>query len=85
LNAVLRLVLRVMSSGIRRRAKRAGVDYSFLFMRADGEQLDRITKLIEDSAIRPVVDRVFPFEQLNDAFAHIDTGRAKGKVVVTMK
>jgi NADPH:quinone reductase-like Zn-dependent oxidoreductase len=85
LNAVLRLVLRLLSAGIRRKAKRAGVDYSFLFMRADGEQLGRITKLIEDGTIRPVVDRVFPFEQLNDAFATIDTGRAKGKVVVTLK
>lgn len=85
LNAVLRLVLRALSSGIRRKAKRAGVDYSFLFMRADGEQLGRITTLIEDGKIRPVVDRTFPFEKLNDAFAYIDTGRAKGKVVVTLK
>ncbi|HEY9213379.1 MAG TPA: NADP-dependent oxidoreductase [Ancylobacter sp.] len=85
LNVVLRLVLRAMSAGIRRKAKRAGVDYSFLFMRADGEQLGHIAKLIEDGTIRPVVDRVFPFEQLNEAFAYIDTGRAKGKVVVTLK
>jgi NADPH:quinone reductase-like Zn-dependent oxidoreductase len=84
LNAVLRLVLRLMSAGIRRKAKRAGVDYSFLFMRADGDQLGRITKLIEDGTIRPVVDRTFPFEKLNDAFAYIDSGRAKGKVVVTL-
>ncbi|SDG96850.1 NADP-dependent oxidoreductase [Pelagibacterium luteolum] len=85
LNAVLRLVLRLMSAGIRRKAKRAGIDYSFLFMRADGEQLERIAKLIEDGTIRPVIDRVFPFGQLNEALAYIDTGRAKGKVVVTMK
>ena len=85
LNVVLRLVLRLLSAGIRRKAKRAGVDYSFLFMRADGGQLDRITKLIEDGTIRPVVDRTFPFEKLNDAFAYIDTGRAKGKVIVTLK
>ncbi|MDX0312567.1 zinc-binding dehydrogenase [Sinorhizobium meliloti] len=85
LNVVLRLVLRLLSAGIRRKAKRAGVDYSFLFMRADGGQLDRITKLIKDGTIRPVVDRTFPFEKLNDAFAYIETGRAKGKVVVTLK
>ena len=54
-------------------------------MRADGGQLDRITNLIEDGTIRPVVDRIFPFGQLNEAFAYIDTGRAKGKVVVTLK
>lgn len=85
LNVLLRLVLRLMSAGIRRKAKRAGVDYSFLFMRADGEQLGRIAKLIEDGTIRPVVDRTFPFEKLNDAFAYLETGRARGKVVVTLK
>lgn len=85
LNAVLRLVLRFMSAGIRRKAKRAGIRYSFLWMHADGEQLTRITKLIEDGTIRPVVDRTFAFEKLNDAFAYIETGRAKGKVVVTLK
>ena len=85
LNVALRLVLRLLSAGIRRKAKRVGVDYSFLFMRADGDQLGRITRLIEDGTIRPVVDRLFPFEQLNDAFAYIDTGHAKGKVVVTLK
>lgn len=84
LNVVLRLVLRLMSAGIRRKAKRAGVDYSFLFMRAEGEQLGRIAKLVEDGTIRPVVDRTFPFEKLNDAFAYIETGHAKGKVVVTL-
>jgi NADPH:quinone reductase-like Zn-dependent oxidoreductase len=85
LNVVLRLVLRLLSAGIRRKAKRVGVDYSFLFMHADGEELGRITKLIEEGVIRPVVDRVFPFEKLDEAFAYVDTGRAKGKVVVTLK
>lgn len=84
LNGVLRLVLRLLSAGIRRKAKRAGVDYSFLFMRADGAQLARIGKLIEDGTIRPVVDRTYPFERLNEAFAYVETGRAKGKVVVTL-
>lgn len=85
LNGVLRLALRLLSLGIRRKAKRAGVDYSFLFMRADGAQLERISGLIENGKIRPVVDRSFPFDKLNDAFAYIETGRAKGKVVVTLK
>ncbi len=84
LNAVLRLVLRLLSSAIPHKAKRAGVDYSFLFMRADGRQLEQ-TQLIENGTIRPVVDRTFAFEKLNEAFAYINTGRAKGKVVVTLK
>ncbi|MER9538925.1 NADP-dependent oxidoreductase [Mesorhizobium sp. M0586] len=82
LNVVLRLLLRLLSRGIRTKAKRRGVGFSFLFMSAQGEQLSKITSLIEDGAIRPVVDRVFPFEATNEALAYVETGRAKGKVVV---
>ena len=79
---LLQQAVRLLSFGIRRKAKRQGVSYSFLFMRANGEQLSQITAIIEAGAIRPVVDRVFPFEATNDALAYIETGRSKGKVVV---
>jgi NADPH:quinone reductase-like Zn-dependent oxidoreductase len=85
LNMLLKLVLRLLSRGIRSKAKRAGVSYSFLFMWAQGDELSKITSLIESGAIRPVMDRVFPFEQTNEALAYVDTGRAKGKVVVKMR
>lgn len=81
----LRLALRALSSGTRRRARRRGVRYVFLFMRADGGQLQEISELIESGAIRPVVDRVFDFAHTNDAIAHVESGRAKGKVVITVK
>jgi NADPH:quinone reductase-like Zn-dependent oxidoreductase len=54
-------------------------------MRANGEQLRRITSLIQDGSIRPVLDRRLPFEKTNEAMAYVDTGRSKGKVVVTVK
>lgn len=85
LNVMLRLLLRLLSRGIRTKAKRRGVGFSFLFMSAQGEQLSKITSLIEDGAIRPVVDRVFPFEATNEALAYVETGRAKGKVVVKVR
>ncbi|KQM20693.1 NADPH:quinone oxidoreductase [Sphingomonas sp. Leaf24] len=85
LNPLIRLILRLMSAGIRRRARRAGVDYAFLFMRADGDQLARIGALVEDGAIRPVVGRTFTFDALNEAIDYVDSGRAKGKAVVTVQ
>ncbi|WP_449437666.1 zinc-binding dehydrogenase [Pedobacter steynii] len=54
-------------------------------MKANGAQLKEITKLIESGIIKPVVDKVFTFEQTNEAFAYINSGRAKGKVVVKVK
>jgi NADPH:quinone reductase-like Zn-dependent oxidoreductase len=85
LNWVLRQVLRLLSASVRRRARRHNVSYAFLFMRANGDQLGKITTLIEDGIIRPVVDKVFPFEALNHAMTYLETGRAKGKVVVALR
>jgi NADPH:quinone reductase-like Zn-dependent oxidoreductase len=84
-NWILRQLFRVLSFGIRRKAKSHRATYSFVFMRASGEQLSRITSLIEAGIIRPVMDRVFPFEATNEALAHVETGRSKGKVVVKVK
>ena len=82
--ALVRLVMRLLSAGIRRRAKSRGVAYSFLFMKASGSELSEITRLFEAGVIRPVVDRVFPFESTNEALAYVEAGRAKGKVVVKL-
>jgi len=82
---LLQQVMRLLSSGIRRKSKRQGISYSFLFMTANGGQLGKITSLIEAGDIRPVMDRVFPFEKTNEALDYVKTGRAKGKVVVTVK
>ena len=85
LSWVLRQVMRLLSYGIRMKAKRYRVSYSFLFMRANGAQLREIAFLIDSKIIRPVVDRVFPFELTREALAYVETGRAKGKVVVKVR
>ncbi|MER5894041.1 NADP-dependent oxidoreductase [Streptomyces sp. NPDC001876] len=85
LNAVLRLAMSALSFRTRRRAKRRDVTYSFLFMTAGGDQLRTLAPLIDAGRIRPVVDRVFPFEQTREAMEYVEKGRAKaGKVVVAM-
>ena len=85
LNMMLRLILRLLSRGIRTKARRRGMTFSFLFMWAQGDQLGKITSLIESGTIRPVVDRVFPFEATNEALAYVESGRAKGKVVIKVR
>ena len=52
---------------------------------AQGQQLNEITSLIESGVICPVVDKVFPFEKTADALAYVETGRARGKVVIAVK
>lgn len=79
---IVRLVMSILSYRIRKKAKRHGLSYSFLFMKASGSQLSKITSLINSGIIRPVVDKVFPFESIREAMAYVENGRAKGKVVV---
>jgi NADPH:quinone reductase-like Zn-dependent oxidoreductase len=85
LNWLLQQIVRLLSFGIRKKAKQCGVSYSFVFMRANGEQLSKITSLIESGIIRQVIDRIFPFEATKDALAYLETGRAKGKVVIKVR
>jgi NADPH:quinone reductase-like Zn-dependent oxidoreductase len=85
LSWMLGQLCRVLSYGIRKKAKRHNVDYSFLFMRANGAQLSEISSLIDASVIRPVMDRVFPFASTNEALAYVEAGRARGKVVVKVR
>jgi NADPH:quinone reductase-like Zn-dependent oxidoreductase len=82
---IVRLIVPALSYGIRAKARRRQAHYSFLFMRANGGQLTEITSLIDAGIIRPVVDRVFPFASTKEAMAYVEAGRAKGKVVVTLK
>jgi len=73
------------SNKVRKQAKKLNVEYSFLFMQANGRQLSEIGNLIETGVIRPCVDKVFSFEQMNEAMSYISSGRAKGKVIVKVK
>jgi NADPH:quinone reductase-like Zn-dependent oxidoreductase len=85
LNFVLEFVFGLMSRKIKRLARKQQVDYSFLFLRPDGDQLAEIGELLKTQRVRPVIERVFPFEQAKDALAYLAQGRAKGKVVVQMR
>lgn len=81
-NWLVKQIMRLLSWEIRQKASKRNVDYSFLFMKPNGDQLRKITALVEAGAIRPVIDKVFPFNSTNDALGYVERGRAKGKVVI---
>jgi NADPH:quinone reductase-like Zn-dependent oxidoreductase len=85
LNFFLKAVMFLLSFQTKKLAKKQKIDYSFLFMEANGNQLNEISKLIESGIIKPTVDKIFPFEQTNDALNYVDSGRAKGKVIIKIK
>jgi len=82
LNIILRIIFGLMSRKILRLSKKRGLDYSFLFVRPDGDQLTQIGTLLEAEKIKPVIDKVFPFAETQDALDWLQRGHAKGKIVV---
>lgn len=59
-----------------------GASYKFIFMHPNGAQLGEIKSLIEAGKIKPVIDQIYPFSKSIKAYAHLATGRAKGKIVI---
>lgn len=81
----LQLAIKGLSFKTKKQAKKFGVDYSFLLMRAQGDQLQEITKLVEAGVIEPVIDTVYPFAEAPKALEHVESGRSTGKVVISIK
>lgn len=75
----------IISYGIRARARRAGVGYRFLLMHPSGSDLAQLAGLIEQDKLKVIVDKTWPFARVAEALAYVESGRAKGKVVVTMR
>jgi NADPH:quinone reductase-like Zn-dependent oxidoreductase len=85
LSWLMKIAIFFLSRKVKQQAKKLNVDYSFLFMQTNGKQLSEISSLIEAGVLRPIIDKVFPFEQTNEAMAYVASGRAKGKVIVKVK
>jgi NADPH:quinone reductase-like Zn-dependent oxidoreductase len=85
MNCFFTFVFGLLSRKIIRNSRKRGIDYSFLFVHPDGRQLTEIGELLKAGRIRPVIDKVFPFDQAKEALVYLEKGRAKGKVVVQIR
>lgn len=85
LNPLVVMVLGLLSRKTTALARKHQVRFEYLFMRPDGQQLSEIGRLLTDGHIKPIIDRVFPFEQTKEALEYSQSGRAVGKVVIQVK
>jgi NADPH:quinone reductase-like Zn-dependent oxidoreductase len=82
LNPIIVLAIRVLSRKALAAARKHKARYEYLFVDADGERLREITRLVESGAVTPLVDKVFRLDEVRDALAYSESGRATGKVVI---
>ena len=66
-------------------AKKYGVTAIGQNTQGNSDMLRQITDLVENGKIKPQVDKVFPLNQVKEAFAHLTTGHPRGKVVLQIK
>jgi len=62
--------------------KETGASYKFIFMHPNGSHLAEIKSLMEEEKIKPIIDKVYPFNESIEAFNHLASGRAKGKIII---
>ncbi len=82
--AFVRPALWLVTAKRRSAAAKAGMRFAYLFMRPDGAELAEIAKWIDGGQMTPVIHATFPLAKVKDAFAELERGRARGKIVVTI-
>jgi alcohol dehydrogenase len=82
---LVRVAVWLMSRKVYAASEKAGASYCWFFTEPSGDQLREIAGLVEAGAIKPVIDREFAFDQLPEALAYLEKGRARGKVVLKVK
>ena len=65
-------------------SKKYNVEYHYHFMNSSAEQLQVIKNLVESGKIHPVIDKVYALTQSKSAFTYLQTGRARGKIIITI-
>jgi alcohol dehydrogenase len=78
-------ILTLANLGTAWRGRARDVRHVFFMMRPDGKQLAALAALVDIGALKPVIDRVFPLDEAAAALAHVETGAARGKVVLEVK
>lgn len=64
--------------------KRAGRAVLLLTAKWNAEDLAVLADLVETGAIRPVIERTYPLASTAEAVRHVESGRARGKVVISV-
>ena len=82
---LIRIAVWLMGRKVYAASRQAGAAYVWFFTESNGQQLREIAALVERGAVKPVIDREFPFEQLPEALTYLEAGRARGKVVLKVR
>ncbi|MBS4761524.1 NADP-dependent oxidoreductase [Carnobacteriaceae bacterium zg-ZUI252] len=66
-------------------AAKYGVHYHFIFVTSNGKQLQEVANIFSERQIKPSIDTVYAFEDVNAALDKVANGRSRGKTVLSFK
>ena len=66
-------------------ANKYGVSYDFIFVESNGKQLQEVADIFTKLEIKPSVDTIFDFKEVNKALDKVANGRSRGKTVLSFK
>ena len=78
------IVLGIAGRKFDRMAQKYGVSYDFIFVESNGQQLKEVAAIFDELKIKPSIDTVYAFGDVNAALDKVDNGRSKGKTVISM-
>lgn len=78
-----KMLFALVGARLDRLAAKDKKEYHFLFVQANGRQLQEITSLIENDNIKPSIDSTYKFDDINKVLQQVSTGHSQGKVIVT--
>lgn len=84
-NLKQKILFRLTGLKFNRKERKYGVKYTQLFMSPSRTQLNEIRNLIETNKIRPVIDKVYPLKEAQQALEYSAKGQAKGKIILKVK
>jgi NADPH:quinone reductase-like Zn-dependent oxidoreductase len=84
-HSLIRFLFRLKGFTLLFRMKRKNVFYKHVWSYPNQSTLNNIRELIETGEIKPIVDKVFPFEEAINGLRYLQKGRAKGKVIISVK
>ncbi|MBP6467841.1 MAG: NADP-dependent oxidoreductase [Fusobacteriaceae bacterium] len=80
-----RLLFKLVGNKYDRMASKQDKEYYFFFVKENGEQLAKVSNILESHNIKPAIDSVYDFTKINEALEKVSQGHAQGKIVITFK
>ena len=76
------LLLSLAGRSMDKMANKYGVSYDFIFVESNGEQLEEVARIFSEKKIKPSIDEVYDFEDVNVALKKIASGSSRGKTMI---